>query len=247
MKASKEIDAKYYPDIAEAGNLQTGISKSLASNGSHLIATSTTEDFIPYAMVEMGNRSSQIYLADGQRLFLFDFWSEGVLFGDGSSDDLSNVTRAIHVWISEKPSIEEMMKAFNFFSPTEEGKAQEAGTITEFQWQRLLALWTTERQSVSGVDLSPKALIEEAMKHAELRQLYPFTSLAKLCFSRTTGFPFTRDCPSAESIGNNQFRVYAPASREVIGEGTAEEAVEIIIKHLPENCGPAISGTADDF
>ena len=46
--AAKEIDAKYYPDVANVGDLQTAISKSLADNGSQLIAASTSKNFIPY-------------------------------------------------------------------------------------------------------------------------------------------------------------------------------------------------------
>jgi hypothetical protein len=246
-KAAKEIDAKYYPDVAEAGNLQTAISRGLTNIGSQLIATSTTEDFIPYARVEMKARSSQIYIAEEQRLFLFDFWSKGVLFGNGSADDILKVCQAVHIWVSEQPSIEEMSSRFDFFSPTEEGKAHEAGTIIEFQWQRLLASWSSEEHRLSNPEFSPLPLIVEAMKHIELRQLYPYTSVTRLRFSRTTGFPFTTDCPFAEPIGNNQFRVHSPASHAVIGEGTVEEAIEMIIRHLPENYGAAINGTAKDL
>src|SRR5687768_8531994 len=153
-KALKEVDAKYYPDVAQAGNLQTAISNSLANISSQLVATSA-ENFIPYARIKMGTRSSQIYLAEGQRLFLFDFWHEGVLFGNGSDNDISNVARAIHFWVSEKPTIDKMSEAFKFFSPTEEGKAQETGILTEFQWQRLLASWTNEEQIASNANPSP--------------------------------------------------------------------------------------------
>jgi hypothetical protein len=38
-----------------------------------------------------------------------------------------------------------------------------------------------------------------------------------------------------------------PNSQEIIGEGTAGEAVEMVVKNLPPNCGSAVNGTADDF
>jgi hypothetical protein len=94
---------------------------------------------------------------------------------------------------------------------------------------------------------SPIPVIKAAMKRPELRQLFPYTSLTRLCFSRTTGYPFTNDCPMIEPQENGKYRVYLPITQEVIGEGTAEEAVEMTIKHLPLNCGPAVNGTADDF
>src|SRR5215217_9641525 len=101
----KEMDSRLYPDIAKAGSLNVAIYNSLTSIGSHLVAdVAPVDDFMPYGRVEEGSRFSQIHLAGGQRLFLFDFWSEGVLFGSASSDNLLDVARSIHTWIAEKSS-----------------------------------------------------------------------------------------------------------------------------------------------
>ncbi len=99
----------------------------------------------------------------------------------------------------------------------------------------------------SNKKYSPIPVIEAAMKRPELRQLSPYTSLNRLCFSRTTDYPFTNDCPMIEPQGNGKYRVYMPVTHEVIGEGTAEQAVEMVINHLPPNCGPAVNGAADDL
>jgi hypothetical protein len=277
----KEIDASLYPDVARAGSLDVAVSKSLADIGSNLVAsTIPAEQFMPYAHVEDSSRFSQVHIAGGQRLFLFDFWSDGVRFGSGSSSELSEVARAVHTWIADKPTLEKMSSLFAFFSPTEGGKAYEAGTYVEQQWKGLIESWKgmespfgirSHKQLISFLfslsliekarfvkgyftyptqntkKYSPLPLIKAAMKRPELRQLFPYTSLTCLCFSRTTGYPFTKDCPVIEPRGNGKYAVYMPNSQEFLGEGTVEEALDIAVKNLPPDCGPAVSGTADDF
>ena len=280
VEVLKEVDATLYPDIVEAGSINAAISKCLSDIGSHLVAgESPVNKFMPYVRVVEGSRSSQTQLSSGQRLFLTNFWSEGVMFGNASSDNLADIARAIHAWIAEKSSIEKMSVLFKFFSPTEGGKAHEAGNYVELHWKSLLETWKFSQnpfkiRSIKGLrsflsmnllhktrfingyftyifhgnyKFSPIPLIKAAMKRPELRQLFPFTSLNTLCFSRTTGYPFTMDCPSVASQGNGKYCVYAPSSHEIIGEGTIDEVIEIVIKNLPPNCGAAINGTADDF
>ena len=281
IEVAKKVDTELYPDIVKAGSLAVAISKSLSDMESNLVAAPTeVDEFMPYARIEVGPRFSQIHLAAGRRLFLVDFWSEGVAFGSGSSDNLVGIARALHTWIAEKASIEKMSVLFKFFSPSEAGKAHETGTYVEYHWKSLLETWIAGQnpfkirsrkqlshflfslnlqQKIRHINgyfdylihsnnkYSPIPLIKAAMKRPELRQLFPYTSLNSLCFSRTTGYPFTHDCPVIEPQGNRRYKVRMPRSQEVIGEGTVDEAIEMTIKHLPENCGPAVSGTADDF
>lgn len=281
VEVLKEVDATLYPDIIEAGSINAALSQNLANIGSHLVADkSPVNKFMPYVSVEEGSRFSQTQLGVGQRLFLTDFWSQGVMFGSGSSDNLSDIARAIHAWIVEKPSIEKMTLLFKFFSPTKDGLAHEAGTYVELQWKGLLESWRVSENPFkirsrkqlssflfsrtlqeklrlmngyftyllhSNKKYSPIPVIKAAMKRPELRRLFPYTSLTRLCFSRTTGYPFTHDCPVIEPQGNGRYSVYMPNSQEIIGEGTADQAVEMVVKNLPPNCGPAVNGTADDF
>ncbi|MCL4295874.1 MAG: hypothetical protein KJ077_09115 [Anaerolineae bacterium] len=253
-KLLKQVDKEFYPDLVAAGGLPLALKNALDGFGQILpVNTVTDVNFIPYARAEEGSRFSQVYIAAGKRLFLFDFWSQGVVFAHGESNNLSDVAQAIYIWIKEKASIETMQNRFNFFVPTEAGKAHEAGTIVEHQWQGLLTRWKEEEKHIPKSYPSPRPLIEAAMQRPELRQLYPFTSLNRLCFSRTTGYPFTHDCPQAEPLGNGKFRGYSAQFNneqkyyEIIGEGTAEEVIEMLVNHLPADCGPAINGTADDL
>ena len=184
-------------------------------------------------------------------MFLFDFWSKGVGCGRGSTSSLSDAAQAIHFWIVEQPNLAQMERRFSFFIPDEQAIAHEAGRVVEYQWGKLLETWRV-RANPELDAISPLPLIEAAMKQPELAQLFPFTSMHTLHFSRTTGYPFTIDCPFAEPIGNNRFRAYKGRKDvgdrgEVIGEGTAEEVAAMLVAHLPPNCGPAVDGTAKDL
>jgi hypothetical protein len=90
-------------------------------------------------------------------------------------------------------------------------------------------------------------LVVEAAKRPELRRLLPFTSLTNLCFSRTTGYPYTRDCPCMAVLDSGLFRVIASDRKTILGEGNAVRAADLLVANLPQNCGAAIHGTAESL
>ena len=90
-------------------------------------------------------------------------------------------------------------------------------------------------------------IVREAAERPELRQLRPFISLFSLCFSRTTGYPSTRDRPRAESLGNDLYRVTSAEGTVLFdGFGTVQ-AADALVAALPLNCGPAIQGPLEDM
>lgn len=247
-EVAKQVHPKLYPDVVAAGNLSEALGQALPALRSAIQVIDI--GFIVLARVEAGSRFCQTMIAAHERLFMLDFWNQGVCYGKGSCDSLSDAAQAIHFWISEAPNVAEMQKRFSFFMPYEAAMAHESGQAVEHQWESLVERWTRNEKRY-GEASSPLRLIEAAHKRPELRQLFPFTSMSSLHFSRTTGYPFTRDCPFAIPIGNNRFRAHTAtglaAAGEVIGEGTAEEVAAILVANLPPNCGPAVAGTADDL
>jgi len=246
---AKQVNSDLYPDVAAAGTLSNALGQALAEIGSQL-QTAGELPSLSYARVERGSRYCQMYIAANERLFMFDFWSKGVTYGKGSCSSLQDAAQAIHYWIAEEPNIAEMESRFRFFIPAEQGVAHEAGRIVDYQWDKLIHTWTSSEETTSEA-MSPLPLIRAAKEHPELRQLFPFTSLHSLRFSRTTGWPFTNDCPFATPIGNGRFRAYPATDREgvgvPIGEGDADEVVAMLVANLPPNCGPAVDGTEDDL
>lgn len=251
MELAKEV-TDLYPDIVAAGGLSNALAQAFVELKSPL-QPAPLVNFISHARTEGGSRACQMFIAAKERLFLFDFWSKGVSYGRGSTSSLHDAAQAIHFWITEQPSLADMQHRFSFFIADEKGVAHEAGYAVEFQWETLRNHWA---RSVGGNPdaMSPLPLIEAAMQQPELRQLFPFTSHYMLHFSRTTGYPFTNDCPYAVPTENGRFRVYltsrgasAEDMGEMLGEGDANEAVAILVANLPPDCGPAVDGTADDL
>ena len=236
-----------YPELLAVGTLSQALDNALTEIGSPLHASEEMH-FIPlaYARVADGSRFCQVYIAAHERLFLLDFWNQGITYGNASCSSLNDTAQAIHCWIVDQPDLAEMQDRFSFFVPNDQGRAHEAGRTVECQWETLRQRWARNAQPDA---LSPLPLIEAASKHAVLRQLFPFTSLFSLHFSRTTGYPFTIDCPFAVPLGNGRFRAHAAAGKmgEIIGEGDAEEVIAMVIANLPPDCGPAVAGTSEDL
>ncbi|MCX4821057.1 DUF6193 family natural product biosynthesis protein [Streptomyces sp. NBC_01142] len=113
-----------------------------------------------------------------------------------------------------------------------------AAEIVAAAWQRILELG--ERR------INP-AIPPAAHAHSRLRELFPMVSHGALYFSRCTQYPWTHDV-AALFPRPGGFHVFRHSDRTVLGEpDTVEEAVELIVASLPDNCGPAIEGTPDDL
>ncbi|MFD7506089.1 DUF6193 family natural product biosynthesis protein [Streptomyces sp. NPDC059850] len=120
--------------------------------------------------------------------------------------------------------------------------SQEAGTAAEVvaaRWQSVLS-YDDER-------IHP-AKVRAAYAQPRLRELYPVVSHGTLYLNRCTGFPAPGDVGTVYSVVGGGFRVIRHSDGVVLGEpDTVEESFEIVAANLPEGCGPAIIGTADDL
>jgi hypothetical protein len=210
----------FYPEVRSSGSLRAALQDALTSAGSDLRVSDPTEFFSStYARVESGSRFSQVYLAAKERLFLPDFWSDGVEFGTGATPDLEFLALAIHSWVSGSlRSTREMTDRFDWFTPRPSAEAFEAGTEVDWAWTRLI-----EDSSASA---ATRALIHRASQEPILRRLFPYTSMDNLCFSHCTGYPYTRDIPCLSPHGD------------------IETSLASLLRDLPTDCGPARRGTA---
>jgi hypothetical protein len=245
IEISKTLNSNLYPDIAEKGGLVTALQRVFDEMGANLVVTDP--EFLVSAHVRTGDRSSLVETADRERAFCVDFWHQGVIYGNGSVDELAEVGRAIAFFHHNLSSIQEMASRFAWFGTETRALAHEKGAsyFVEDAWQRLESRLNADRVDPSTLRLL--SLVREAARRPELRQLLPFRSLYRLCFSRTTGYPYTRDCPLIHAIGDECFRVVASDGGKVLGEGHLVQAVDILVANLPQNCGPAIHGTAENF
>ena len=249
--------SSFYSDLTDAGGLGPAIQAHLKAIGSPLCVKKPDPEFsrsLPFdwEVVEEKHRFSQISIAKHQRLFMVDFWDRGVCLAHASTPMLPKV--------AEESSCGELQRQFPFVSVESTAEFHEQGAAAEVErnWQ---ALYGSVKSDDSKVEVAP--LVEKAMEVPALRQLFPFTSLVWLCFSRCTGYPFSGDCPRVCSsswipdeaarptseqraaLGPIKPYTVADSNGHFLGEGDAAEAIELILQHLPPNCGPAIQGTAD--
>lgn len=239
---------KLYPEVDVAGGLSRALQPLLDALPGGLAADSLDKPLIAYARVKRGRRSSQVMLAAAHRAFSADFWHQGVQFGSGWAGSLSEVAHAIHAFQIGNLSAAELRAAFAWVNVTEQAFLHEAGAarFVESAWQETVEWLKKEPLDSPMRRLVP--LVEACMARPLLRGLLPFTSHAQLCFSRTTGYPYTDDCPTAVwSEVDRAFRMGEPRGegrREVVG--SAEDVAAAIESALPVGCGPAVHGTAED-
>jgi hypothetical protein len=232
---------RLYPDLTAAGGLANALQSTLTAVGSPLTvsALDPAVNFVVYARVESGPRFSQVYIAAKERLFLFDFWCRGVMLAQGQTPDLGDTARAINRWVGSSCTTAELAADFAFVAVEPAAASYENGDVVEERWRDYLA----------GIgERFPElvAFVQAASRRRELRQLFPFTSLNRFCFSRCTGYPFSGDTPYVWPQRDGQYDVLSPDG-QVLGRGDAEAAARLVVENLPANCGPAVPGTADDL
>lgn len=231
---------RLYPDLISAGGLRNALQTTLTALGSTLNVSGLEEtvNFVVYARVEAGSRFSQVYIAAEERLFLFDFWSRGVMLAQGQTPNLTDMAKAINRWVGSSCTTAELALDFPFVEVEPKAVAFENGEEVEYRWREYLT-------NIDDQFPELVAFIQAASRRQELRQLFPYTSLNRFCFSRCTGYPFTSDTPYVWPQRDGQYQVLSPDG-QVLGRGDVEAAVQLVIEHLPENCGPAVAGTAED-
>lgn len=253
-----------YPELKKAGGLANAIDIEFEKLSSILkVVVDRNHDKIPltYARVENANKFSQIYIAAKEKIYLPDFWRDGVCLAQGSTNSISELVKALDYWLTQNVSTHELTKQFNFIQPSGKAEAFDANKEVEFTWNFLVA-----EDDSSGL----KDFVKLANKDEVLNKLFPFTSLYTLCFSRCTGYPFdTQDLPNvtpieyihffmskdtaeyakirrSNTVLNSKIYVVTKNKTQYIGEGNASEALKIVLDNLPNNIEPARKGTADD-
>jgi hypothetical protein len=254
----------FYSDVTRAGGLGPAIQAQLMAIGSPLRLNKPSPDIaelVPFdwEVVRNNQRFSQVTTAKHERLFMLDFWDRGVCLAHGSTPLLPKVAEVINAWVAKELPTTEMQRQFPFVSvePTAESHEQGAAAEVERKWQALYSRLRSEQSELM-------MLVEKAMEVPVLRRLFPFTSLFSLCLSRCTGYPFSGDCPSAcpssraimqgyltpeqcSALGPEKPYTVADSKGRFLGQGDAEEAIELIVRHLPPDYGPAVQGTANDL
>jgi hypothetical protein len=107
---------------------------------------------------------------------------------------------------------------------------QDAAARTEAEWERL-----------RGARYVDHELVRAAYAEPRLRQLFPWSGMRELHFSRCIEDPWTWDVPFIRPQPGGRFRVEGPSRTEFVGEvHSVEAAVAMVVDRLPPGCGPAV-------
>ena len=102
--------------------------------------------------------------------------------------------------------------------------------------------WTDELARIgSGSTWMLKSLetvSAAAAANPELRRLFPFTAMTRLCFSRCSAFPYTTDCPCIAVDGDRYSVLSSWTVADLPAHRWAEvdnpvDAVAVAVTHLP--------------
>lgn len=231
-----------YFEIEKHGNINKALNLEFEKIKSPLrVQEDEPMDKIPltYASVVNGNKFSQIYLAAKEKIYLVDFWRNGVCLANGQTNEINELVQAIDYWLLKDITTKELSEKFSIVQPNEKAKAFDENREVEYAWNLYL-------QDENFKEL--KEFVAIAKEDEIIGKLFPFTSLMRLCFSRCTGYPYTNDTPIVISIPyeNGKYEVRFPEDT-TIGKGTAKEALEILKNNLPKDIKPAIKGTSEDL
>lgn len=229
-------DPTLYPDLARAGSLQAAVQDDFDRSGRRLNALPAPGWRYVGARIENDQRHTSILIGIQERVFLIEFWAQGVMMAQGKTVELHEATEAAYVWHTGS-SLCDLRAAWPFvhFGPLAE--AHERGDAPQAKWQIL-------RDAPRLPELHP--LIDAAMAEPRLRDLFPYTSHDTLHLSRCTGYPYTTDLPYVKPLGGGRLQVIEPTGLHHTAAGAAD-AVAILLAALPRGCGPAVAGTAEQF
>jgi hypothetical protein len=230
-----------YPEIESAGGLIFALDLAFKKIGSTLKVSNEDDPKVfpgAYARIEKDNKFSQIYIAAKEKLYLPDFWRDGVCLGHGKTENIDLLAECIVYWLTTKAHTKELANKFSFVTPHKDARIFDEGNEVEYKWQSILN--DPDRKEI-------KSFVELAINDPILSKLFPYTSIMTLCFSRCTGYPFTYDTPTVSPIIESGQYIVRKNKIDVVGSGSAVDALKMVLDNLPKDIGPAIKGTSEDL
>lgn len=138
--------------------------------------------------------------------------------------------------------------------PTPGGRQIPLGTTIRASWPNMSAEPASHAvveaawQDVRDDGRVPIELLDAAYAQPRLRQLFVWTGMGELHFSRCTEKRWTWDIPYLARAKEGGYRVDGPLRNESVGLAeTPEQAIAMVLDRLPTGCGPAFVGTPEEL
>jgi hypothetical protein len=221
--------AALYPDVARAGGLLAVIRSRLPT----LVFEDPSGCEWNSCGTEVGDRSINAGLGIEERAIVGQVWEAGVCLGSYQTGSLDEVVRVFGLWLLKGASVSRLgEEPIVDLRPDALAHEQGPAAYVEYRWNEL---------AVHPWNPRVGEMARAAMEEPSLRALLPYTSHHVLNFSRSTGYPFSFDCPSIDPLEDGSFEV-THRDGTVIGTGDARQAAALAAAHLPPGCGPAQRG-----
>lgn len=247
MPLAKKWSEKLYPELEQAGGLRQALQPLLSKLSGELVVKGLPEPFSVHASLTRGARSSSVAIAVEHRAFHAGFWTQGVQYGSGWATSLEDVAAAIHGFLLEQLDPAGLMSHHPWVRVPQQAFAHEQGPtpFVEDAWQSHLDWFAKEPPESELGRLLP--LLRACRSRPRLRRLLPCTSHERLGFSRTTGYPYTNECPAVFPLGDGRFRMDGAAAGVSPVDGDAASIAEALDAALPADCPAAVHGTANEL
>ena len=224
-----------YPDLQAEGGLRAALQSRLTGVVLALPFHDPPAPADGYSTgASAGERSIHVALGCEERVFVGEFWEAGVCLGAYSTASVDDVAELFERWLTRGELASRLTGSATLeVAPRRWAAAHERGpeAHVEFWWDELLR---DPRDAV-------RTMAEAAAQVPVLRGLRPYTSHDVLRFSRSTGYPFSPDCPSITPMRDGSYAVEDASGRRV-GTGSAAEAARLAAAILPPGTGPAMRG-----
>lgn len=173
--------------------------------------------------------------SDSSSVLLLEFWDGGVVMGQCSTASLESAARALHSWVARALPLGKMKEAHPEFRTLPDAWGFEQGDEVEQRWQDYL------QNSDEWPHMAP--FLEAAAANPTLRGLFPFFSMQTLRFSLCTDFPYRCLPPKVRAFQPGRFQVNQGDT--LLGIGDANQAIAIVLRHLPPAPGRAVRRRID--
>ncbi|MGW6202265.1 DUF6193 family natural product biosynthesis protein [Streptomyces sp. NPDC055089] len=218
-----------YPEVVRAGSLQNALQAEADRAGYGLpIELTSSPGWRQVAVrVEAGGHSANVVMAQSERSFVVDCWTNDVQMATGSTPDLSAVVGALHAWLQD-PGVRGLVAQWDFLRTWELAEAHERGEAIPVRWRQL------REAAARKPGTALHELVEAAFEQERLRVLSPGRSMYWVTFSRRAAPPICRDLPAAMPLRSGGYQVRFSDGRLQELESAAE-AVAAIIAGLPDD------------
>lgn len=220
--------------------LHEALQGALVRLGSALVVDASAPSSA-WARVARGGRSADVASSLDKRSFSVDLWLHGVTFAHGWASRLADVATVVHAFLQGGASASALHEGFSWLSVSPLAFVHESGATAyvDHAWSRLAA--EVDKDGAERVRwLAP--LVKACADRPRLRALMPYVAHSAFCLSRTTGAPFTRECPLVHAVEEEKFRLEGTPVRE----GDAESVAVLLESLIAKDCTAAQHGTAEE-